>query len=317
MKKPLLLLLCLLLLALPVSAEEISDVSPDISGEETAVPSGLCGENLVWLLEEGTLTISGTGEMADCSQGAPWIHYKEQIQKVVLKGGITSVGAGAFENYDNLKEVDFGDALTQIGEKAFQGCDGLTKLQLPASFKIFGEDCLRECTNLTEIHCQGGFPSFKLNCLWNSYLQIIYPAERPWPVSLVEELEGAFQGRIEFVASDGTDPYTPPEAEEETVPETTVPETTEPETQATTAPTEAETEPATEAATAATEPAEETSEPEVTEETVPETTIPEPKENTSFGKWVLGLCVFTGLLSLGLLTVLLLRRREYEEDYDD
>ena len=208
--------------------------------------------------------------------------------------------------------MDFGDALTQIGAKAFLSCDGLTKLQLPRSFKIFGEECLRDCTNLTEIHCEGGFPSFKLNCLWNSYLQIIYPAERPWPVSLVEELEGAFQGRIEFLASDGTDPYTPTEPEETTT-ETTVPETTEPATQATTAPTEPATEPVTETTTA---PAEEP-EAETTEPPVPETTVPAPKENTSFGKWVLGLCIFTGLLSLGLVAVLILRRRDYMADYDD
>lgn len=315
MKKPLLLLLCLFLLALPVSAEEIADVSADVSGEETAIPSGICGENLVWLIEDGVLTISGTGDMADCTGGAPWVYYKEEIESVVLKGGITSVGAGAFENYDNLKEVDFGDSLTQIGAKAFLSCDGLTEIELPATFKIFGEDCLRECANLTKIHCNGGFPSFKLNCLWNSYLQIIYPAQRPWPVSLVEELETAFQGRIEFLASDGTDPYTPTEpeeTEEETVPETTE-KTTEPTTKPTEEPTEATTAPTTAPATA---PTEETV-PETTLETVPETTEPAPKENTSFGKFVLGLCIFTGVLSLVLVVVLILRRRDYWDEYDD
>ena len=315
MKKYLLLLLCLFLLALPVSAEEISDVSADISGEETAIPSVVCGDNLVWHIDGGTLILSGTGEMADCTGGAPWIYYKEQIEAVVLKDGITAVGAGAFENYDRLKSVDFGSTLTWIGQKAFFGCDGLTELKLPATFKIFGEECLSGCSNLTKIYCEGGFPSFKFNCLWNSYLQIIYPAERPWPVSLVEDLEGAFQGRIEFLASDGTDPYAPTEPEEtETVPETTEPETTEPETQPTT---EAPTEAPTEATTAATEPSAETTEPEIPEETVPETTPPAPKENTSFGKWVLGLCIFTGVLSLVLVAVLILRRREYDADYDD
>ncbi len=312
MKRFFIICLCLLLLALPVSAEEISDVSADVSSEETAIPSGLCGDNLSWQIVDGTLTVSGSGDMADCTGGAPWIYYKEEIESVVLDGGITSVGAGAFENYDRLKSVDFGKDLTQIGPKAFLSCDGLTEIQLPASFKIFGEECLRDCTNLTKIYCEGGFPSFKLNCLWNSYLQIIYPAERPWPVSLVEELEGAFQGRIEFLSSDGTDPYTPPEVTEETVPETTE-KATEPTTEPTEKPTEAATAP-TEEPTAA--PTEETA-PETTAETVPETTEPAPKENTSFGKWVLGLCIFTGVLSLVLVAVLILRRREYETDYDD
>ena len=318
MKKLLTLCLCLFLLALPVSAEEFTDVSADVSGEETAIPSGICGENLVWLIEDGVLTISGTGDMIDCTGGAPWVLYKEEIEAVVLEGGITTVGAGAFENYDNLKAVDFGDSLKEIGAKAFMSCDALTEIELPGTFKIFGEDCLRECKNLTKIHCSGGFPSFKLNCLWNSYLQIIYPAERPWPVSLVEELEAAFQGRIEFLASDGTDPYTPTEP---TVTEATVPETTEKATEPTTEPTEETTVPTTEATTApttepTTAPTEETA-PETTAGTVPETTEPAPKENTSFGKFVLGLCIFTGGLSLILIVVLILRKREYWDDYDD
>ena len=315
MKKLLALFLCLCFLALPVSAEEFTDVSPDVSSEETAIPSGICGENLVWRIEDGVLTVSGTGEMVDCTGGAPWILYKDVIEGVVLDGGITTVGAGAFEDYDKLKSVDFGDALKQIDARAFASCDGLTEIELPASFKIFGEDCLRECANLSKIYCSGGFPSFRLNCLWNSYLQIIYPAQRPWPVSLVEELEGAFQGRIEFLASDGTDPYIPTE------PEATEPETTEETTESTWEPTEETTVPTT---VPATEPEtipetipETTPETTLPETTVPETTLPVPKENTAFAKWVLGLCIFTGILSLGLLTVLIVRRRAFDEDYDD
>lgn len=316
MKKCLLLLLCLFLLAMPVSAEEWADVSADVSGEETAVPSGICGENLVWLIDEGVLTISGTGEMIDCSEGAPWIHYKEEIKAVVLEGGITTVGAGAFEDYDALETVDFGDSLKEIGPKAFRSCDGLTELKLPATFKIFGEDCLRECKNLNKIHCSGGFPSFKLNCLWNSYLQILYPAERPWPVSLVEELETAFQGRIEFLASDGTDPYTPTEPTEETVPETTE-ETTAPTTEATeetTAPTtQATTAPTTEPTTAPTE----QTIPQTTAEILPEGSEPAVKQNAAFGKWLLGLCIFTGGLSLILLGLLIFKNKHYEGRFED
>ena len=78
----------------------------------------------------------------------------------------------------------------------------------------------------------------------------------------------------------------------------------------------AQTEPTEPSAPETTEPiVPETSAP--TEPSVPETTEPAPKENTSFGKFVLGLCLFTGALSLVLVVVLILRRREYWEDYDD
>ncbi len=38
----------------------------EVHAEETIVDSGTCGENLTWVLtEDGTLTISGEGEMED------------------------------------------------------------------------------------------------------------------------------------------------------------------------------------------------------------------------------------------------------------
>ena len=57
MKKRLLsglLVLCLIFSLLPVSA---------FADEATA--SGTCGENLTWTLQDGALTISGTGDMED------------------------------------------------------------------------------------------------------------------------------------------------------------------------------------------------------------------------------------------------------------
>ena len=36
-----------------------------------AASSGTCGENLTWTLEDGVLTISGSGKMADYSSSKP------------------------------------------------------------------------------------------------------------------------------------------------------------------------------------------------------------------------------------------------------
>ena len=108
--------------------------------------------------------------------------------------------------------------------------------------------------------------------MWECYATIYYPAERPWQVSLIEELENAFHGRIEFLASDGTDHYVPTEAT--TQPETEVTETTEIPTEE---PTEAVTEAPTEVATEVTEPVTEAPTEAPTE---PETTAPAPTEMT-------------------------------------
>ena len=244
-----LIALCLVLpLAVPAAASETGDV----------LASGALGD-FTWTLTGNTLTISGSGAMEDFTEDAPWLPYASQIQKVIFTGGVTYVASGAFADYDTITEVDFGDAMYELGKRSFYSCDGLTALYMPASFKVFGEDSLRACSKLTEIHCEGRFPSFRLNSLWDTYAKIYFPADRPWSVELIQQLEEAFHGRIEFLASDGTDPYTPTAPTQETVEETTEPPTEE---------TEATTEETTEETTQVT-----------TEETLPPTTVP-PETST-------------------------------------
>lgn len=237
------LAIMMLLCALPVSAEEATEPT----NVERA--PGYCGDAIMWSYEEGTLTITGAGQMDDFPEGTPWEAHKDEIQKVVISGGITYVGAWSFCDYDKLTEVEFGKDVYEIGERAFFSCDGLTSISLPASFKVFGPSSFMGCSKLTEIHCAGKFPSFRQNCLWDTWCKIYFPADRPWGVEYIAQLEDAFHGRIEFLASDGTDPYVPTEpteaTEAPTEEPTTVPPTTEPPTEAptTTPPTEEVTEP--------------------------------------------------------------------------
>lgn len=218
MKKTVLCFLCALVLLSSVSVQ-----AADIASEGAGVT---CGAQLSWAVEGSTLYITGTGDMYDFSTGAPWASYRYSISRVVISDGVTSVGAYAFQDYDTLTSVEFGNSIVSIGKDAFSGCDGLTSITLPATFKKFGENSFRSCSNLKEIHCSGGFPRFDLNCLWDTYATIYYSASNPWSVSLIQELESAFQNRIEFRSSDGTDPYVPTQATQPAVPEATAPQET-------------------------------------------------------------------------------------------
>lgn len=228
----------MLLCAIPAAATEVT--------EPTNVPRepGYCGEAIMWSFDSGTLTLTGAGAMDDFPEGAPWEKHKDEIETVIISGGITYVGAYSFRDYDRLKDVQFGDDVYEIGEKAFFSCDGLTVIHLPASFKVFGPSSFMGCTKLTEFHCQGKFPSFRQNCLWDTYAVIYFPADRPWGVEYIQQLEEAFHGRIEFLASDGTDPYEPTEPPAETEAPTEAPTEEVTEAPATEPPvTEAPTEP--------------------------------------------------------------------------
>lgn len=266
MRRPLIFLLLLSLclsFSAPVWATETTAPT-----EPTNVPRapGYCGESIAWEFSGGVLNITGAGKMDDFPEGAPWAEHRDEIHTVIISGGITYVGAWSFDNYDKITTVEFGKDIYEIGERAFFSCDGLTAIYLPQSFKIFGPSSFMGCSKLKEIHCEGKFPSFRLNSLWDTYAKIYFPADRPWGVKNIKDLEEAFHGRIEFLASDGTDPYVP---EEETQPPTEAP------TQPTTVPTEPPTEPAT---TAPTEP--ETTAPTV-QITEPEQEIPETEPVTT------------------------------------
>lgn len=312
MKRILTLLLAMMLVLSAAPAAFATEVEETTGETEIVRAPDECGEGITWEFDGGVLYIRGDGEMDDFEEvGAPWQAYKDEIEEVIIEGKLTYIGAYAFKDFDGLLAVDFGSALYEIGPEAFRSCDGLEAIWLPDTFKIFGESSFQSCKNLKEIHCSGRFPSFRQNSMWDSYLTIYFPAERPWNVENIKQLEEAFKGRVEFLASDGSDPYDPTEATEpeETVPETTVPETTVPET--TIPETEA---PGTEAAEteAPTEPmlimprpteAEEPAE----EETVPETEASAEKENKGFP---MGLVIVGAVLAgIGLGFVIFGRKK--------
>ena len=295
------LLACLLVFGLVPGAmatepAETTEVTKPVRGEFE------CGDELTWTYEDGVLTITGQGEMDDYEEDAPWAKYKDEMEAVILEG-VTYIGARAFKDYDELESVDFGDKLYEIGEEAFWSCSSLTEIRLPASFKVFGPSSFSGCKNLTEIHSEGKFPSFRQNCFWDTYATIYFPAARPWSVDLIQQLEEAFHGRIEFLASDGSDPYVPTEATE---PATEVP---------TEAPTEMPTETTvseTEATVAVTEPPVETTE-QVTEaptQAPTEATQPETEEPEGDSPMKLIAIGFGAALGLGLIAGIALMLRQ-------
>ena len=98
------------------------------------VVSGTCGENLTWTLDsDGTLIISGTGEMDDYAYSdIPWYSNRNSIKKVIIEDGVTSIGDSAFFFYDALTSVEIGDSLSSIGNQALFDCRCLTSITVDA-----------------------------------------------------------------------------------------------------------------------------------------------------------------------------------------
>jgi len=137
------LVLCVLILPLKADAAEIT-------------ASGTCGENLTWTLDsEGTLTISGTGAMANYdtySSTAPWYNQRRSIFSVVIEEGVTTIGYAAFYDLAQLKSVIIPESITKIDSFAFYRCSALTEISIPKNVNDIGLYSLGYCENLQNIY---------------------------------------------------------------------------------------------------------------------------------------------------------------------
>ena len=96
-----------------------------------AASFGTCGDDLHWILEEdGTLVLFGTGTMWD---GQPWQANAQQIRRVILPEGLTSIGENAFVDCEALTGVKIPASLQQVKDNAFSGCTALVRVDYGSS----------------------------------------------------------------------------------------------------------------------------------------------------------------------------------------
>jgi hypothetical protein len=100
---------------------------------QTSWNCGYNGANVKATLdEEGTLTISGTGAMADYlyATNSPWYNSRKSITGVVIEDGVTFIGVYTFYDCTNLTSVTIPNSVTSIGHYAFYGCTGLMSIEV-------------------------------------------------------------------------------------------------------------------------------------------------------------------------------------------
>ena len=81
---------------------------------EEVLASGSCGEELTWKLNsEGTLTVSGSGEV---SADTAWSEYSTQIKSVSVPTTVTAIGENTFSGCTAITDVYFGGTEEQWKE---------------------------------------------------------------------------------------------------------------------------------------------------------------------------------------------------------
>ena len=106
------------------------------------IASGTCGvsgNNLTWeLCGDGTLTISGSGAMANYNgYNMPWISYKSQITKLVIEDGVTTIGEAAFSGCQSLNgNLTIPNSVIAIGSGAFFAARSFTDIKTTGNLVI-------------------------------------------------------------------------------------------------------------------------------------------------------------------------------------
>ena len=114
--------------------------------------SGKCGDNVYWSYDEGskTLTISGMGAM-NYDSDVPWDGYSEDISRVEIETGVTTIGEWAFYFCSGLTSVEIPDSVTTIGWGAFSDCSSLTSVTIPNGVISIGGYAFNNCRRLTSV----------------------------------------------------------------------------------------------------------------------------------------------------------------------
>ena len=158
----------ILAMAMLFTGFSISVAADTANISTSGATSGKCGKNVTWSYKNGTFTISGSGAMYNYEAYKPWDSLYGKIKKVVIKNGVTTVGACAFWQEDNLKQVTIPKSVKTIGDGAFSSTP-LTSVTIPASVKTIGYEAFRgaNTTSLTiPDNVQVGVAAFRdLSCL--------------------------------------------------------------------------------------------------------------------------------------------------------
>ena len=111
--------------------------------------SGFADHSFSWSLEGGTLTVSGSGDMAFGE--IPWADRVEEIRSIRMDEDITSIQEGAFAGCGSLRSVTLPKSLRYVGKDAFRDCTELSWITLPSGLIGIEEGAFSGCAKLRSV----------------------------------------------------------------------------------------------------------------------------------------------------------------------
>jgi hypothetical protein len=143
---------------IPAPLDFNDELVTPFAADNDNIASGKCGANLTWTLDsEGTLTISGTGNMNNYGinpnniTSAPWGQYADSLKKLLFSNEMTSIGECAFTGCSNLTgDLIIPNNIISIGKSAFLWCSGFNgSLIISNGITLINGSTFSGCSSLT------------------------------------------------------------------------------------------------------------------------------------------------------------------------
>ena len=141
-----------------------------------AQPMEEASEGVTWTLNDGLLTISGTGAMDNYAEGeAPWLGA--EVYSLVIADGVTEIGSNAFRGMELLQDAVIGRGVTSIANTAFNDCSYLSNVVLLGDDHTIPGGTFANCTNLSTFRFAGDQPTLESEALVTGYRDPIYDSD--------------------------------------------------------------------------------------------------------------------------------------------
>ncbi len=133
----------------------------------------VCAEtNVSWEQQADVLYINGIGDMNvdfEYITEIPWYGIRNEISKIVVGEGITSISDSAFADFRLTKEVILPSSLRVIGPAAFITCTSLETLVLPYKITRIEDGAFVNCEALASITIPGSITEIAEDAFYNCY----------------------------------------------------------------------------------------------------------------------------------------------------
>lgn len=190
-----------------------------------SIQEGTCGAGLTWKLENGTLTISGTGEMSEWGSQSdiPWFSLRESIKNVVIEDGVLSISKDAFSgtafynnqsNWENnvlysgrylldarnITDYTIKENTICIADHAFSYCTDLWNINIPSSVKSIGKYAFNNCPSMRTIKLPEGLERIGSNAFFGC--RMLYSISIPASVSYIGSEVFSYCDRLKSITVD-------------------------------------------------------------------------------------------------------------------